>query len=105
MEETRKDGSLPAEHSAYLPEGTVVENNPASEPTPQQAAEPASEPASEPAQPAAAKPAAHGQQPRRGKKCGFSTGKVFLATIISIIICSVIIGYIKYRILIKSLLN
>ena len=90
MEETRKDGSLPAEHSAYLPEGTVVENNPASEPTPQQAAEPASEPASEPAQPAAAKPAAHGQQPRRGKKCGFSMGKVFLASLGAVVVGSVL---------------
>ena len=90
MEETRKDGSLPAEHSAYLPEGTVVENNPVSEPTPQQAAEPASEPASEPAQPAAAKPAAHGQQPRRGKKCGFSMGKVFLASLGAVVVGSVL---------------
>ena len=91
MEETRKDGALPAEHSAYLPEGATVENSsveaPASQPTPQ-SEQPS--PAAESAQPAAAKPAAPVAQPRRAKKCGFSAGKVFLASLGAVVVGSLL---------------
>lgn len=91
MEETRKDGALPAEHSAYLPEGATVENSsveaPASQPTPQ-SEQPS--PAAESAQPAAAKPAAPVAQPRRAKKCGFSAGKVFLVSLGAVVVGSLL---------------
>lgn len=86
MEEIKKDGSLPSEHSAYLPQGAVNQSAgaPAAEPSPEA-------PSNQPEQPAAAPAPQQGAAPkRRPAKCGFSMGKVFLASLGAVVVGSIL---------------